>query len=108
MTPEQHIALIKRRIAELRPFLPGSISEQYNVCGKAGCACKSPLKPQKHGPYYQLSFSVRGKSSSMFVPQNAVDEARRRTARYRQFKDLCFELVAAYVQLARTDGLQGR
>lgn len=108
MTPTQRIDSIKRRIGELEPFLPGSISEQYNVCGKAGCACKDPVKPQKHGPYYQLSFSVRGKSSSMFLAQEVVAEARRRTARYRQFKDLCFELVDAYVQLARSEGLNKR
>jgi hypothetical protein len=106
MTLEQRIALIKRRIAELRPFLPGSISEQYNVCGKAGCACKDPRKPRKHGPYYQLSFSVRGKSSSMFLRKADVPEARRRIARYQQFKALSFELVDAYVALARSEGLQ--
>jgi hypothetical protein len=44
----------------------------------------------------------------MFLAQDAVAEARRRNTRYRQFKDLCFELVDAYVQLARSEGLNKR
>ena len=50
---------------------PGSLREQYNVCGKAGCRCKDPKKPQKHGPYYQLSYTWRGKSSTPFCASGA-------------------------------------
>jgi len=56
------IAQLKQELAELGPMHPGSLSEQYNVCGKPGCRCKDPKNPQKHGPYYQLSFTWRGKS----------------------------------------------
>lgn len=62
MSPEQKIAQIIKKILNLEPVLPGSISEQWNVCGTPGCACKSVQNPIKHGPYYQLSFSVRGKA----------------------------------------------
>jgi len=108
MDPQSHIRDLKRQLLALGPLLPGSISEQWNVCGTPGCACKAARNPRKHGPYYQLSFSVQGKSSSMFVRRDQVAEARRRIARYQRFKALCFRLVAAYVQLARTQGLAGR
>ena len=50
-----------------KPFLPGSLAEHYNVCGKARCRCKDKVNPRKHGPYYRLSYSLRGKNSSIAV-----------------------------------------
>ena len=84
-TDSQHIAIgimtsaqIQRRIEQLQgqlldlgPLHPGSISEQYNVCGTPGCRCKDK-NPHKHGPYYQLSFTWQGKSSTRFVRPEQV------------------------------------
>lgn len=106
MTQEQRIERLLTKLHGLGPMLPGSISEQWNVCGTPGCACKAVKNPVKHGPYYQLSFSVKGRSSTMFIKRVDVAEARRRNKRYKQFKELSFELVQAYVDLARINGLQ--
>jgi len=103
---EKRIAELKDELAGLGPMLPGSISKQWNVCGTPGCKCKDPEHPIKHGPYYQLSFSVKGKSSSMFVKAEQLPEAERRVRRYRRFKELNVELIRAYVELAREQGLQ--
>jgi hypothetical protein len=87
-------------------MLPGSISEQRNVCGTPGCRCKDTNNPVKHGPYYQLSFTVGGRSSTMFIKKKDLPEARRRIKRYQQFKALCSNLVHAYVALARRTGFE--
>jgi len=105
MDPIQKIKRIKQQILSLGPMLPGSISAQWNVCGVAGCRCKDRDNPKKHGPYYQLSFSVKGKSSSMFIQKDALIEARRRIKRYKTFKQLSFDLIQAYVDLARNSGI---
>ena len=63
---EERIAAIKRELAALGPLHPGSISRQYNVCGSPTCRCKAD-PPQRHGPYYQLSYTHRRKSTSTFV-----------------------------------------
>ena len=105
---ERRIEQLKRRLAKLGPMLPGSISEQWNVCGTPGCRCKDPEKPVKHGPYYQISFTVGGKSSTMFVKRADLSEARRRLKSYQQFKTLSTELVHAYIALARKSGFQRR
>jgi hypothetical protein len=66
---EARIAKIKQEITSLgTELLPGILTQQYNVCGKAGCRCKAN-PPQKHGPYHQLSFTRKGKSSTQFVKQ---------------------------------------
>lgn len=95
---------IKQKIFDLKPFLPGSLSTQWNVCSTPGCKCKDPKKPKRHGPYYQLSFSVGGKSSSIFVKKQDVSEVRKRLRRYKKFKELCRELVQASVDQAREQG----
>ena len=66
---------LKAELAALGPVLPGSISRQWNVCGKPGCRCKDPKRPRRHGPYYQLSFTVAGRSSTLFLKP---DELSRR------------------------------
>lgn len=103
---ERKVDQLKGKLAKLGPMLPGSISEQWNVCGTPGCRCKDAKNPQKHGPYYQLSFTVGGKSSTMFIKKEALAEARRRIKRYQQFKALCGDLVHAYVALARRTGFE--
>ena len=104
---ERKVQRLKERIARLGPVLPGSISEQWNICGTQGCKCKDPNHPVKHGPYYQLSFTIGGKSSTMFVKKKDLTEVRRRMKRYQQFKVLTKDLVRAYVELARRSGFNG-
>jgi len=99
------VAEAKEAIEALGPVLPGSISKQWNVCGKPGCRCKDPKHPQRHGPYYQLSFTVAGHSSTMFLKPGELAAARQCVRRYRRFKELTAQLVMAYVAQARRDGM---
>jgi hypothetical protein len=41
--------------------LPGSITRRYTTCGKPGCRCQAE-PPRPHGPYYQLTRKVAGKT----------------------------------------------
>lgn len=102
---EKRIRKVEQQLAELGPLLPGSITEQWNVCGKAGCRCKSKDNPQKHGPYQKLSFTILGKSSTMFIKKDDLDEANKRIKAYGKFKKLCGELVLAWVDEAKQEGL---
>lgn len=106
MKTKKRVEQLKQKLLGLGPVLPGSISEQWNVCGTPGCKCKDTANPKKHGPYYQLSFSVGGRSSSMFIKQEDVVEARKRVKRYQEFKKLTMELIQAYVDLIRSEGFR--
>ena len=70
---------------------PGAISEQYNVCGKAGCRCKDPNDPKRHGPYYQLSYTHMGKSTTEFVKKPMVSEVQKQLHNYAKFRKLTDE-----------------
>ena len=91
--PQRRIDEIKAELAQLGPMHPGSISKQYNVCGTPGCRCKDPKNPRKHGPYYQLSYTWRGKSTSAFVRKEQVGAMREKVAYYKRFRRLTREWV---------------
>ena len=101
------IERIKKKIQELGPVLPGSISTQKYVCKVKGCKCKSPSNPQKHGPYYQLSFTAVGKSSTMIIKKECLSEARKRIRNYQKLKTLYKELILSNIEFARKEGLEG-
>jgi len=107
-TEQGRLERLWEQLRALGPLLPGSISTQWNACGTPGCRCKAPRHPKKHGPYHQLSFTVGGRSSTLFLKPVDLPEARRRIQRYQRFKTLTKELLHAYVCLARTQGLAGR
>jgi hypothetical protein len=97
----EQIRQIKQELARLGPMRPGSLSAQYNVCGTAGCRCKHPKKPQKHGPYYHLNYTWRGKARTEFVKAEAVEAIRKQLETYKRFRTLCEEWVDVSLELAR-------
>jgi len=97
---QRRIRKIKDELLNLGEMRPGALSKQYNVCGKSGCRCKDPDKPKKHGPYYQLSFSHQGKSTTQFVKKHLVAEVRTQLRNYIKFRKLTDEWVALAVKIA--------
>jgi hypothetical protein len=84
---ERQIEKVKGEISALGELRPGSLSTQYNVCGSPGCRCKA-TPPKKHGPYYQVSFSRKGKSSSKFVRKEDLPAIRKQLKNYEKLKAL--------------------
>lgn len=95
---------IKDEIVNCKPFHPGKISKQYTVCNKDNCACKSTTNPKKHGPYYQLSYSVKGRSSTRFIKPEDVPKVEAYIAEYNRMKELLKDLTEAYVERYKSDG----
>ena len=98
---EKRIEEIKRRLAAIGPMRPGSLSKQYSVCGKAGCRCQDEQQPRKHGPYYQLSYVHRGKSTSQFIRPAFLPEVKKQLANFKRFRALMDEWVELSVQYGR-------
>ena len=97
---ETRIQKIKQEIAALGPLRPGTLSQQFNVCGKPTCRCKA-TPPQRHGPYYQLSFTWQGKSSSHFVRREDLKTAEEQLRNYRKLRELVDDWVALGMELSQ-------
>ena len=50
----------------------GSIVHRYTSCGNPGCRCQGN-PPQRHGPYYQWSRAVAGKTVSRRLNQSEAE-----------------------------------
>jgi len=92
---QREIAKLKRQLTKLDELRPGSLSEQYNVCGTPGCRCKAS-PPEKHGPYHQLSMTRRGKSKTRFVRRDEVATIKTQLQNYARLR----ELVERWIDLA--------
>jgi hypothetical protein len=90
----------------ISPMLPGTLEKRYNVCGKLTCACKDKVNPKKHGPYYRLSFSVKGKNSSIFVKASDADLVRQMTEAYKAHRNAPIELGLEFADLCKELGFE--
>ena len=97
---EARIETLKREIVRLGDLRPGKLSQQYNVCGKADCRCKAD-PPQKHGPYYQLSFTRKGKSSTQFVREEDLAVVRLQLRNYQRLQELIDRWITLGMELSR-------
>ena len=92
---------IKEEIMALGLALqPGVLTQQYNVCGSPGCRCKAH-PPHKHGPYYQLSFTRKGKSRTQFVRLPELNLVQEHVRNYQRLKKLTDRWVALGMALSR-------
>jgi len=105
---QARIQLIKQNLLDLGPMRPGALSEQYNVCGKPNCKCKDPSRPQKHGPYFQLSYVHEGKSTTEHVTRDMLDVVREQLTNYATYKKLTCEWVDLSIQIAKLQRKQSR
>ena len=96
----ERINEIKTQIANLENFRAGSLSEQYNVCGKPGCRCKDKTDPQKHGPYFQISSYKNKKHTTFFVRKENVKMIKAEVKTYKVFKSLIEEWLAINTELS--------
>lgn len=98
---QRRIEEIKMELVAIGPMQPGSISEQYNVCGTPGCRCKDPKNPRKHGPYSKLSYTWRGKVHNEFVRKDDLAERLEMVRAYKRFRELTDEWVDLALEITR-------
>jgi len=95
---ERRIAMTKRQLAKVGELRPGILTEQYNVCGKAGCRCKAS-PPQRHGPYLQLGWTRKGKSTTRFVRREELATVRKQVENYARLQELVQQWVDLSLEL---------
>tara|TARA_A100001015_G_scaffold278071_1_gene337906 strand:+ start:269 stop:583 length:315 start_codon:yes stop_codon:yes gene_type:complete len=95
---------IKEAIYNTGRFHPGKISLQYTVCNNKNCHCHDKVNPKKHGPYYQLSYSVKGKSRTRFIKSGDLDQVTKYLNEYQRIKELLSDLSEAYVEELKSNG----
>ena len=106
-TLEAEIRSVQAELQKLGPMHPGSISKQYQVCGRAGCRCTDPKHPQRHGPYHKLAYVYRGKPVCRFVRAGTAQTLSERLAVYKRFRQLIDRWIKGSIQRGVIDFFSG-
>jgi hypothetical protein len=100
-TLQRRIEMIKTKLTRIGDMRPGSLSKRYNICGNPTCRCKDKDNPKKHGPYYQISYTHRGKSKTEFVRKGMEKQVKKELKNYREFRRLTQQWVDLSLETAR-------
>jgi hypothetical protein len=95
---EKEIEVIGQELLRLGPMHPGSISQQYHVCGTPTCRCHHPTEPKKHGPYNKLTYVHRGRPVCRFVREIDANELCARLKAYKTFRTLTDKWIALSIE----------
>lgn len=66
---------VKDRLRDLGFVLPGSLTERWTICGKAGCRCAAD-PPRRHGPYIEYTRKVAGKTAGRRLTAEQAEQYR--------------------------------
>jgi hypothetical protein len=100
-TTGQHdrAAAIAAELASLGLALPGTLIERHVRCGRPGCRCHAD-PPVLHGPYWQWTRKVAGKTVTRLVSDGQLDDYRQWLGNHRRLRALVTELEALTLAIA--------
>jgi hypothetical protein len=74
-------------IRDLGFIATGSVMERYTVCTATGCRCHAD-PPQRHGPYYQHTRKVAGKTVTVRLTPEQAERYREQIANRRRLDEI--------------------
>lgn len=76
----------KAQIQALDFMIPGNLQKRSYACGKANCRCKT--KGILHGPYYQWTRKVNGKTVNISLDPESADTVKEWIRNNRELRKL--------------------
>jgi hypothetical protein len=100
--PTQIRRMLDSRLGKLsggKPILAASLVQTSRRCGRDNCHCRQggPLHPTWH-----LTFKVNGKTRTVYVPVDLLDDVRSWVEEHKRIKTLLAEIHDLSVALVRT------
>jgi hypothetical protein len=86
----RHQALAAR-LGQVGFAVSGSLTRRYTRCGKPGCRCQAD-PPSPHGPYYQLTRKVAGKTVTTRLTAGQAARYAEWIANQRELRRLITEM----------------
>lgn len=79
------ITQLASALSQPQPMRRGSINERRMKCGKPTCPCQQDPEA-RHGPYFALTWAVRGRTHTRYLASEQVGLLRRQIEAGRQFR----------------------
>jgi hypothetical protein len=95
---------LKKQILELGFVRPGSLVRRYMPCGNPSCRCMA-TPPRLHGPYYQWSYKIAGKTHSIRLSQEQAKLCEEWVHNHKRLKRILREMEQ--LSLNETDRILG-
>jgi hypothetical protein len=92
-------ARIAAELATIGLALPGTLLERRVRCGQPNCRCHAD-PPVLHGPYWQWTRKVAGKTVTRLVPDEQLDDYRQWLDNDRKLRALVAELETLTLAIA--------
>jgi hypothetical protein len=97
---EQRFQDLKTNLSEVGPFRRGSVQRRFMPCGKSGCRCQAN-PPELHGPYYQWTRKVDGKTVTVRLTTEQAQLVREWVANARRIDGLLAALEVVSLRLTQ-------
>jgi hypothetical protein len=88
---EKRIERIKQELLKIGPMRPGTLSRQTPPARNRATLVSTAKAEEARTPFYQLSYSHQGKSTTRFVRPGYVAKIRKELAAYKRFRGLTQE-----------------
>jgi len=95
---------LKKQILELGFVRPGSLVRRYMPCGNPSCRCMG-TPPRLHGPYYQWSYKVSGKTRTIRLSEEQARLCEEWVRNHKRLKGLLRKMEQ--LSLKETDRILG-
>jgi hypothetical protein len=95
-------ARIVSELAKVGFVLPGSLTERRSACTHPGCHCHDE-PPVLHGPYFQWSRKVQGKTVSKTLSPDQVEDYLPFLDNERRLRSLVHELENLGLSILESD-----
>lgn len=101
---QRRLGRCKQELGKIQIALLGSVIERFMPCGKPGCRCQAE-PPQLHGPYYQWTAKIDGKTKTLRLRPEEVEDFRAWIAEGRRLEECIREWRA--LSLEAVERLRG-
>ena len=79
------------QLADIGYIAAGSLAQRHNRCGKPNCRCHGD-PPQLHGPYWQWTAKVNGKTVTRRLSQSEAELYQEWIANDRQLRAIITQM----------------
>ena len=90
---KDRVAEIKQELKGIGSMRPGKLSQQI----------RKNKKGEPYGSYWQLSYTYKMKSKSIYIPEELTKEVLAQNQEYKRFKELIEEWVDLALSSAQTE-----
>ena len=83
--PDPRFRQACQELLQLGYFLKGTVLKRMMKCGHPNCACHRDAS-QRHGPYFEWTYKVNGKTINVKLSQQAAPLYQAATKQHRKLK----------------------